>query len=157
MAGTLPKSQTKPLAELAKELKLDFFLVSFTDLLGGTRAKLVPAAKVASVEAEGAFFAPFACHLGLGPDANDIAAIPDPTSLIVLPWQPNVAWVASDVYLNGKLFDLAPRVIFKKVLQRCRELGYSYKAGVEAEFLLLKKEESTYSTFRNDMGQFLQK
>ncbi len=112
--------------------------------MGGTRAKLVPAAKVAAVEAEGAFFAPFACHLGLGPDANDIAAIPDPASLIVLPWQPNVAWVASDVYLDGKLFDPAPRVIFKKVLQRCEELGYSYKAGVEAEFLLLKKEGSTY-------------
>jgi glutamine synthetase len=140
MVGTLSKSEMKPLAELAKELKLDFFLVSFTDLLGGTRAKLVPAAKVAAVETEGAFFAPFACHLGLGPDANDIAAIPDPGSLIVLPWQPNVAWVASDVYLDGKLFEPAPRVIFKKVLQRCEELGYSYKAGVEAEFLLLKKE-----------------
>jgi glutamine synthetase len=144
MVGTVTQAQTKPLAELAKELKLDFFLVSFTDLLGGTRAKLVPAAKIAAVEADGAFFAPFACYLGLGPDANDIAAIPDPTSLIVLPWQPNVAWVASDVYLNGKLFPAAPRVIFKQVLQQCESLGYRYKTGVEAEFMLLKKEGNSY-------------
>ena len=57
MTTTLTKS--KSLTELAEALKLDFFLVSYTDLLGGTRAKLVPSAKIASVEADGAFFAPF--------------------------------------------------------------------------------------------------
>lgn len=135
---------SKSLSELAKELKLDFFVVSFTDILGGTRAKLVPAAKIAAVESEGAFFAPFACNLGLGPDAHDIAAIPDPNSLIVLPWQPNVGWVASDVYLDGSPFPVAPRVIFKQVLQQCEQLGYSYKTGVEAEFFLLKKTDRGY-------------
>ncbi len=135
---------SKALSELAKELKLDFFVVSFTDILGGTRAKLVPAAKIAAVETEGAFFAPFACNLGLGPDAHDISAIPDPNSLIVLPWQPNVGWVASDVYLDGSPFAVAPRVIFKQVLQQCEQLGYSYKTGVEAEFFLLKKTDRGY-------------
>lgn len=142
MITTLTSSQ--PLSELAKELNLDFFLVSFTDILGGTRAKLVPAAKIAAVESEGAFFAPFACNLGLGPDAHDIAAIPDPTSLIVLPWQQNVGWVASDVYFDGEPFPSAPRVIFKQVLQQCEQLGYSYKTGVEAEFFLLKKTRQGY-------------
>lgn len=142
MVNTLSKTQT--LVELADELQLDFFLVSYTDLLGGTRAKLVPAAKIASVESDGAFFAPFASNLGLGPDAHDIAAIPDPDSLIVLPWQPNVGWVASDTYLDGEPFTASPRVIFKQVLQQCESLGYSYKTGVEAEFLLLKKTEQGY-------------
>ena len=142
MTTTLTRG--KSLTELAKELNLNFFLVSYTDLLGGTRAKLVPAAKIAAVETDGAFFAAFASNLGLGPDANDIAAIPDPDSLIVLPWQPDVAWVASDVYLDGKPFAASPRVIFKQVLQQCEELGYSYKTGVEAEFLLLKKGEQGY-------------
>jgi len=141
---TTTLTRGKSLTELAKELNLNFFLVSYTDLLGGTRAKLVPAAKIAAVEADGAFFAAFASNLGLGPDANDIAAIPDPNSLIVLPWQPNVAWVASDVYLDGKPFAASPRVIFKQVLKQCEELGYSYKTGVEAEFLLLKKGEQGY-------------
>ncbi len=90
-AVTITLTRSKPLAELAKELQLDFFLVSYTDLLGGTRAKLVPATK--------------------------IAAIPDPESLIVLPWQPNIGWLASDVYLDGEPFAAAPRVIFKQVLR----------------------------------------
>jgi glutamine synthetase type III len=143
MVGTAPRTQT--LSEIAKEHRLDFFLVSFTDLLGGTRAKLVPTAKVAAVESAGACFAPFACNLGLGPDAHDIAAIPDPSSLIVLPWQPNVGWVASDVYLDGEPFAAAPRVIFKQVLDRCAALGYRYKTGVEAEFMLLKQTDNGYN------------
>jgi glutamate---methylamine ligase len=142
MVSIAPKTQT--LVELAKEHQLDFFLVSFTDLLGGTRAKLVPAAKIAAVESAGAFFAPFACNLGLGPDAHDIAAVPDPTSLIVLPWQPNVGWVASDVYLDGEPFAAAPRIIFQQVLKQCVDLGYHYKTGVEAEFMLLKPNGHGY-------------
>jgi glutamate---methylamine ligase len=137
-------SRDRSLAELADELNLDFFLVSYTDLLGGTRAKLVPASKIAGVETDGACFAPFASNLGLGPDAHDIAAIPDPNSLIVLPWQPNVGWLASDAYLDGNPYEASPRVIFKRVLEKCEALGYSYKTGVEAEFFLLKKTEAGY-------------
>ena len=143
-AVTTTLTRGKTLAELAKELQLNFFLVSYTDLLGGTRAKLVPAAKIASVESDGAFFAPFASNLGLGPDAHDIAAVPDPDSLIVLPWQPNVGWLASDVYLDGEPFAAAPRVILKQVLKQCVDLGYSYKTGVEAEFFLLKQNDRGY-------------
>lgn len=138
-------SQGKTLVELAQELGLRFFLVSYTDLLGGTRAKLVPAAKIASVESDGAFFASFASNLGLGPDAAEIAVIPDPKSLIVLPWQPNVGWVASDVYFNGEPFEAAPRMILNRALAKAEALGYSYKAGVEAEFFLLKDTEQGYA------------
>ena len=142
MVGTVP--QQVSLVEKAKELGLRFFLVSYTDLLGGTRAKLVPAAKIASVETDGAFFASFASNLGLGPDAAEIAVVPDPNSLIVLPWQPTVGWVASDVYFDGQPFDAAPRMILNRVLDRCTRMGYSYKAGVEAEFFLLRATETGY-------------
>lgn len=142
MVGSL--SSEASLVKQAKDLGLEFFLVSYTDLLGGTRAKLVPASQIADVEKNGACFAPFASNLGLGPEVPDIAAIPDPNSLIVLPWQPNVGWVASDVYMNGQPFEAAPRVIFKRVLKKCQSLGYTYKTGVEAEFLLLKKTPTGY-------------
>ncbi|MEO1123963.1 MAG: type III glutamate--ammonia ligase [Cyanobacteria bacterium J06639_16] len=143
MVGTLP--QQTSLAEKAKALGLKFFLVSYTDLLGGTRAKLVPAAKIASVEKDGAFFASFASNLGLGPDSAEIAAVPDPESLIVLPWQPTVGWVASDVYFDDEPFEAAPRMILNRALARCTQMGYSYKAGVEAEFFLLKATETGYT------------
>ena len=143
MVGTLTQTQT--LVEKAKELGIKLFLVSYTDLLGGTRAKLVPATQIASVEQDGAFFCSFASNLGLGPDAPEIAAVPDPESLIQLPWEPTVGWVASDVYFEGKPFAAAPRMILNRVLAQCAELGYTYKAGVEAEFFLLKKTEAGYA------------
>lgn len=142
MIQTLAK--VKSLAETAKELGIKFFLVSYTDLLGGTRAKLVPAAKISSVEQEGAFFSSFASNLGLGPDAAEIAAIPDPNSLIQLPWEPTVGWVASDIYFEGKPFPAAPRTILQQVSEQCKNMGYTYKAGVEAEFFLLKKTDRGY-------------
>ncbi|MEM6425780.1 MAG: type III glutamate--ammonia ligase, partial [Cyanobacteria bacterium P01_D01_bin.128] len=143
MVGVVP--QQASLVEQANALGLKFFLVSYTDLLGGTRAKLVPAAKIDSVEKDGAFFASFASNLGLGPDAAEIAVIPDPASLIVLPWQPAVGWVASDVYFDGEPFAAAPRMILNRALERCSQLGYRYKAGVEAEFFLLKAAEGGYA------------
>lgn len=143
MVETLVRAQS--LQEKAKSLGIKFFLVSYTDLLGGTRAKLVPAAKIASVEKEGAFFSSFASNLGLGPDAAEIAAIPDVSSLIQLPWEPTVGWVASDVYFEGKPFPAAPRMILNRVIDQCEQMGYTYKAGVEAEFFLLKKTETGYA------------
>lgn len=144
MVSTFPIEHAHSLVELAKVHNLDFFLVSYTDLLGGTRAKLVPAAKIASVQTEGAFFAAFASNLGSSPDASDMAAIPDPNSLIVLPWQPNVGWLASNTYLNGEPFMSTPRVILTQVLEQCNALGYTYKTGVEAEFFLLKAQGDGY-------------
>lgn len=143
MASTLAHTET--LVEKAKELGIKFFLVSYTDLLGGTRAKLVPAAKIASVEKDGAFFSSFASNLGLGPDAAEIAAIPDSSSLIQLPWEPTVGWVASDVYFEGDPFPAAPRTILNQAIAQCEQMGYTYKAGIEAEFFLLKKTEGGYA------------
>ncbi len=137
-------TQKKTLAEQAELLGIQFFLVSYTDLLGGLRSKLVPAAKIELVERDGAFFCSFASNLGLGPDAAEIAAVPDPDSLIQLPWEPTVGWVASDVYFEGKPFPAAPRMILNRVLDQCESLGYCYKAGVEAEFFLLKKTDDGY-------------
>lgn len=137
-------SQTLNLSEKVRDLGIKFLLVSYTDLLGGTRAKLVPTAKIAEVELDGALFCPFASNLGLGPESPEIAAVPDPASLIQLPWEPTVGWVASDVYFGGQPFPAAPRMILNRVLAGAADLGYTYKVGVEAEFFLLRQTESGY-------------
>ncbi|MBD2234255.1 type III glutamate--ammonia ligase [Phormidium tenue] len=142
MVGML--TQVQSLAERAKALGIRFFLVSYTDLLGGTRAKLVPATQMASVEKNGAFFCSFASNLGLGPEAAEIAAVPDPDSLIQLPWEPTVGWVACDVYYEGEPFPAAPRMMLNRVIDQAASLGYTLKTGVEAEFFLLRQTEAGY-------------
>ena len=48
------------LAKVAKEEGIRYFLISFVDLFGGLRAKLVPAGAIGAMQEDGAGFAGFA-------------------------------------------------------------------------------------------------
>src|SRR5260370_22921750 len=95
----------KDLAKAAADGGIRYFLISFVDLFGVLRAKLVPAAAIGQMQRDGAAFAGFATHLDLTPADPDVFAIPDPDSLIRLPWQPDVGLLAADPYMSGKPID----------------------------------------------------
>ncbi|NKX44062.1 type III glutamate--ammonia ligase [Roseicyclus persicicus] len=124
------------LAAIAKEKGIRFFLISFTDLLGVQRAKLAPAQAIADMAVDGAGFAGFATWLDMSPADADILAIPDPDSLIQLPWKPEVGWLAADVHFHGAPFAKAPRVVLKSVIARAAAQDIHMKHGVECEFFL---------------------
>ena len=79
----------------AKDRKIKYFLISYVDLFGGLRAKLVPAAAIGGMQRDGAGFAGFATWLDMTPADSDLFARPDPESLIQLPWKPEVGWLAA--------------------------------------------------------------
>ncbi len=114
-----------------------YFLVSFTDLLGTSRSKLIPTAAIDEVCDEGAPFAGFATWLDLTPADPDVFAIPDPGSLIQLPWKPEVGWLAADLWMNGQPLAQAPRNVLRKSLDRANQRGFELRTGVECEFFLL--------------------
>ena len=108
---------TQDLASVAKERGIRYFMISYTDLFGGQRAKLVPAAAIADMQKDGAGFAGFATWLDMTPADPDILAMADPKSLIQLPWKPEVAWVAGDLVMNGKPVEQSPRRVLARQLQ----------------------------------------
>ena len=57
----------KDLAKIAKDRKIEYFLISFVDLCGVLRAKLVPAAAIGGMQKDGAGFAGFAAWLDMTP------------------------------------------------------------------------------------------
>ncbi len=124
------------LTEAAKERGIKFFLVSYTDLFGAQRAKLVPAAAIAGMVADGAGFAGFATWLDLSPADTDLLAMPDPDSMIQLPWKPEVAWVAADLWMGGKPIEQGPRNTLKRMIAAAAAQGFQLKTGVECEFFL---------------------
>jgi glutamine synthetase type III len=128
---------TADLSKIAAERGIQYFLISFADLFGVLRAKLVPAAAIAGMQKNGAGFAGFASHLDQTPAHPDTLAIPDPASLIQLPWKPEVGWLAADLYCDGELVPDAPRAVLRRQIARAKELGYQLKTGVECEFFLL--------------------
>ena len=85
------------LAKCATDRGIRYFLISFVDLFGVLRAKLVPSVAIAQMQRDGAAFAGFATHLDLTPADPDILAVPDTNSLTILPWQPEIGWLAADL------------------------------------------------------------
>lgn len=133
------------LAHEARERGIKYFLISFVDLFGTLRAKLAPASAIADMAEEGAGFAGFASWLDMTPADPDMLAVPDPDSLIQLPWKPEVGWLAADPYMGGKLVDQAPRNTLKRMLKQAADAGFTVKTGVECEYFLVSQDGESLS------------
>ena len=136
---------TIDLAEFAKEKGVKYFMISFTDLFGGQRAKLVPTQAIADMQEEGAGFAGFATWLDFTPAHPDMLAVPDPNSAIQLPWKPEVAWVAGNCVMEGEDVAQAPRNVLRRLIDEAAAEGMHVKTGIEAEFFLLSPDGSQIS------------
>ncbi|WP_186108820.1 type III glutamate--ammonia ligase [Burkholderia gladioli] len=130
------------LKNLCEQHQTKFLLVSFTDLFGAVRAKLVPVSAIDLLARNGASFAGFAAHFDLTPAHPDIVVRPDPASFTPLPWKPGVAWITGDLQMAGEPLEQAPRNRLRQRLGQERDQGYVLKTGVEAEFFLLSPDGS---------------
>jgi len=128
------------LANVAREKGIRYFLISFTDLFGVMRSKLVPTSAILGMQRDGAGFAGFAAHLDMTPANADMFGLPDAERLIQLPWKSEVGWLPSDIYLGGKIVAHGPRIVLKQVLADAKEKGFSVKTGVECEYFILTPE-----------------
>jgi len=124
------------LGEFAKKNGVKYFMISYTDLFGAQRAKLVPAQAISDMQRDGAGFAGFATWLDLTPADPDMLALPDASSVIQLPWKPEVAWLACDCMMEGASVRQAPRNTLKRLVAEAAREGLRVKTGVEPEFFL---------------------
>ena len=132
-----------PCAKLLEAAGVRFVLASFVGMAGVPKAKLVPLNHLEGLARHGAGFAGYAVGgIGQGPHSPDLMAIPDFRSLQVLPWRPDVAWIAGDLHVDGVPWPYCPRLILKRQIERAAALGYSFKIGIEPEFFLLRRDAS---------------
>lgn len=135
----------KDLAKFAKENGVRYFMISFTDLFGAQRAKLVPAPAIGDMQADGAGFAGFAAWLDMTPAHPDMLAVPDPDAVIQLPWKPEVAWVPANCVMEDATVAQAPRNVLIAQLEKAEAQGLRIKTGIEAEYFLLTRDGSALS------------
>ena len=126
------------LEKQAKDLGIKYFLISFTDLFGTQRSKLVPAQAITAMAKTGAGFAGFATWLDMTPADADMFVIPDLTSLIQLPWKKDVGWFAGNPWMDGKEVEHAPRNVLRREIAAAAAQGFEMKSGVECEFFLVE-------------------
>jgi glutamine synthetase len=132
-----------PTAALQADLRakgVRYALASFVDLHGVSKAKAVPLEHLAQMMAGSELFTGAALD-GVPQEVSDdeVAAVPDPASITVLPWQREVAWFASDLHLHGQPFDACSRNILGRVRQEAAAMGFRFNLGIETEFFVLKK------------------
>ena len=133
------------LVGFSKKHNIKYFMISFTDLFGAQRAKLVPAEAISEMQKDGAGFAGFATWLDMSPAHPDMLAVPDTRSVIQLPWKREVAWVAANCVMEGQPVAQAPRNVLLKQINAASEQGLFIKTGIEAEFFLLNADGSGIS------------
>ena len=140
---------TKNLATIANKKKIKYFLISFVDLFGVLRSKLVPSQAISEMQKNGAGFAGFATWLDMTPADADMFAIPDTNSLIQLPWNKEVGWLASDLWMKGKPVKASPRVILKEQIKKLDKNNLKMKSGVECEYFLISPDGSSIADPRD--------
>ena len=143
----------KNLFKIAKQKKIKYFLISFVDLFGVLRSKLVPVHAIKEMQINGAGFAGFAAWLDMTPADSDMFGIPDPNSLIQLPWNKEVGWLASDLWMNGKPVEASPRVMLKRQIKELSKQGLTMKSGVECEYFLISADGKSIADPRDTQSK----
>ncbi|MBQ17452.1 MAG: type III glutamate--ammonia ligase [Planctomycetaceae bacterium] len=126
---------------------IEFLLVQFVDMNGTAKVKMVPAAELDTCIDSGAGFAGAALWgLGQGPHDHDMLARVDLDSYTPLPWKPNTARLAGNLFVDGQPHPYCARTNMVRVLDAAREQGYVFNIGMEPEhFLVTRNEDGSIS------------
>ena len=138
---------------------VEFLLAQFVDINGSPKVKMVPVSSLDDMIDDGAGFAGAAVQgLGQGPHDHDMLARIDLGSYTPLPWLPNTARFAADLYVDGESYPYCPRTNLKRVLAEVREQGYVFNVGMEPEhFLVTRNEDGSIAPWDPDQVDSLDK
>ena len=110
-------SDRDKLRKRLEQEQIEFILVQYVDIHGAAKAKMVPATCLDDVIDVGAGFAGGAMWgMGQGPHSHDIMARIDPGTCTPLPWLPNTARFASNLYVDEKPHPFCARTNLVRVL-----------------------------------------
>src|ERR1700744_5569382 len=137
-----PPQNEDDVRKIVKDNGIEFLFAQFVDMHGKPSAKLVPAHHIDDLLTEGAGFAGFAAgDIGQGPHDPDMIAMPDPTTLTILPWQPNVARFACNVTVEGEPWPFCPRTILRNQIERAKALGFGLRMGAVLQYFFVLRTE----------------
>jgi glutamine synthetase len=150
MASTANENQYPHVHEFIRQHDIQSVRLVFADQNALTRGKSVPAeiflknftagfgfaTSIFAMDIEGETIVETGLLFEKGDP--DIIAIPDLSTLTLVPWKPHTAQVIVDAFhAEGTPFFAAPRQVLKTVLAKLAAAGYEAKIASELEFYLL--------------------
>jgi glutamine synthetase len=131
--------------KLAKEQKVEFVNVMFTDLVGVMKAITIPVSKLEDAIEQNVWFDGSSIEGFARISESDMYLKLDLDTFAVIPWTRDsravTALIIGDVYMpDGSPFEGDPRGILKRQIARAEKMGYRFNTGPELEFFLFKKD-----------------
>ncbi len=133
--------------ERIKEQDIEFIHLWFTDVLGFLKTFVISIDEIDLAMAEGMGF-DGSSILGFARiEESDMIALPDPTTLQIMPWRQDDQLVATMfcdiVQPDGTPYGADPRTVLKRQLKRASDLGYTFNIGPELEYYYFANDHST--------------
>jgi glutamine synthetase len=131
-------AKARQVADQLAESGVKYAAISFVDMHGKPKAKMVPLNHLVQA-AKGSEMFTGAALDGVPQDVNDdeVAPHPDLDAAIIAPFNREVAWFPGDLWIGDTPFEACSRQILKRVTADAAALGYTFNLGIETEFFLL--------------------
>jgi glutamine synthetase len=127
-------------AELAAR-GVEYVFASFVDIAGRAKSKCVPIEHLADLMAGHERYTPRGLgNLGkMTPTEDECVAVPDVSTLCVMPWDRRFAHMTADLYFGGtEPFAHCTRSILKKQIDAAAAAGFVLQLGVEVELYVVQ-------------------
>jgi glutamine synthetase len=135
---TSTQTEARDVADRLAASGVKYAAISFVDMHGKPKAKIVPLAHFVQAATGSEMFTGAALD-GVPQEVNDdeVAPHPDLSEPIIMPFNREVAWFAGDLWLGDTPFEACSRQILKRVTADAASMGYTFNLGIETEFFLL--------------------
>ncbi len=155
------KYNKSQIIQMAKEQKVTFVRLQFSDLLGTLKGVEIPVELLESALNNEIMFDGSSVEGFVRLNEADMYLYPDLNTWLVLEWEHppygKVARLICDVYtVDGKPFEGDPRFVLKNSLKKMESHGFgSFNVGFEPEFFLFKLDENGEPTLKfTDYGSY---
>ena len=152
-------SSAAEVLEFAKQERVRFLRLQFTDILGSIKNVEIPEPQFERALEGQVVFDGSAIGGFFRLEESDMILLPDPATFRVFPWEDRrgrVARMICDVRLpDGSPFSGCPRTILKKIVKEINVVGYKLMVGVELEFFLfLRGADGRATSITHDVGGY---
>jgi glutamine synthetase len=141
----MPKHLRDGAVAAIQDKGIDFIHLWFTDVLGFLKSFVITSDELETAMTEGMGFDGSSIQGFARIQESDMVALPDPSTLQILPWRQDGALVATmfcDVVRpDGTPYDGDPRQVLKRTLARAADLGYTFYVGPELEYYYFKDDQ----------------
>ena len=140
----MPQHLRHDVIKQIKDQKIEFIHLWFTDVLGFLKSFTIDVEELEVAMTEGMGFDGSSIQGFARIQESDMIAMPDPTTLQILPWRQKGVLVATMfcdiVRPDGTPYEADPRNVLKRNLKRAADLGFTMYVGPEHEYYYLKSD-----------------